>query len=180
MKKCFLFFSIFLALSTNAKLLLEPYMGFGKSSSEQIQTPDVSHDRFSLIPGVKIGMNTMLRLVSAGMEISYQDTTVEDPSQTEHNLERTDYALFAGFDFPVLFRVFGKYILKSSLDIGETKIVDSSGYGFGLGYVGLPLLNLNLEYRNLSWNKIIRNGSEEHSDGNISEIVFSLSLPLKL
>ena len=178
MKKYALLISFFLTLSANAKLFLEPYMGFGKATSEQISNPSVTFDSFSINPGLKVGMATMLRLVSAGIEISYQDSMVENPRE-ELNLERMDYALFAGFDFPVLFRVFGKYILQSNLDIGNTEIVNPSGYGLGLGYTGLPFLSLNLEYRNLSWNKIRTNDFEANNDGEISEVILSLSLPLK-
>ena len=182
MKIYILLLCLFLVISTkaNAKFFLEPYVGLGKSTSEEIQYPDVTFDNFSINPGLKFGTSTMLRLITAGVDVSHQSSTVEGDSSEDDALERMDYALFVGFDLPILFRAWAKYIFISGLNIGDAEILGSSGYGFGVGYTGLPLLNLNLEYRNLSWNKVRINGNENNRDGNISEFILSLSFPLKL
>ena len=181
MKKLVLLLSLFLTLPANSALYLEPYMGLGMSVSEEIQGPELIFDGFSINPGLKIGATTMFTFISLGIETSYQDSTAEAGSSgRDRDLSRTDYSVFGVFEFPILFRVFGKYIVGSKLAIGSTDVIDPSGYGFGAGYTGLPFFSLNLEYRTLSWNKIKRNGSELNTNGEINEIILSLSFPLKI
>ena len=98
MKLYTLLFCLFLTLSVkvNAALFLEPYLGLGKSTSEEIEYPDVTFDSFSINPGLKVGTTTMLRLVSAGVDISHQSSNVETNFSEDDNLERMDYALFCG------------------------------------------------------------------------------------
>ena len=181
MKKLTLLLFFFLTLQANAKLLLEPYVGLGKSISDQIQEPNANFNSFSINPGVRIGMTTMFTFISFGGDFSYQSSTLEeDPSERELDLKRVDYSAFAAFEFPVLFRVFGKLIIASSLDMGETRAIDPSGYGLGIGFTGMPFLSMNLEYRNLTWNKVNTNETESSTDGEISEIILSLSLPFKI
>ena len=182
MKKLTLFFSLFITLPAISGIFVEPYIGAGKSISDniRIQREGTSFDSFFINPGLKIGTTRLLRLVSAGVELSHQSSSAESPSQGELDLTRMDYGIFAGIDLPVLFRFFGKFIFDSDMKIGNAEIVDPSGYGLGVGYKGMPFLSLNLEYRNISWNKTIIDDTESNNDGDISEIILTLSLPLKL
>ena len=180
MKRLTLIFCLFLTLPANANFFVEPYAGMGKSISDDIQDLDTSFDSFSFSPGLRVGTMKLLGLISAGGDISYQDSTAEEDGGRELSLTRMDYGLFVGANLPILFRGFAKYIFSSSLDIGDNKVIGASGYGLGVGYTGLPFLVLNLEYKNLTWSKVSTDDVERNSDGEISEIFLSLSFPIKL
>ena len=180
MKRLTLLFCLFLTYNANAKFFVEPYLGAGKSISDDLQDLNASFDSFSLYPGLRVGSMRILGLLFAGAEISYQSSSAEDREKRELDLTRTDYGLLAGVNLPLLFKPFAKYIFTSSLDIGDNKVIGASGYGLGVGYKGLPFIVLNLEYKSLAWTKISTNGVERNSSGDISEVFLSLSFPINL
>ena len=181
MKTLVLLFCLLLTLPAKSALFLEPYLGLGMATSGDIEGPEATFEGLSINPGLKIGTTTMFTFVSFGAEFSYQDSTAEArPSGRELDLTRTDFSAFALFEFPILFRIFGKYIVGSSMTIGNTDMIDPDGYGLGVGYTGLPFLSLNLEYRTISWKKIKNNDVESNANGEITEIILSLSFPLKI
>ncbi len=159
-----------------ASLLVEPFIG-------------VARPEIDSVAGRENGYGTAL-----GARLAYQDfgfqLGLDIASLTSRvgggygsDMRSTQYAAFVGFRFPVLFHVYGGYILKAdgdtSLNNGSTcKFSDGKGYLLGVGFSGMPFIDVNLEYRNLNYATTKLNGADAGRGSDYTAYVLSLSLPL--
>ena len=109
----------------------------------------------------------------------YLNSTVDVDDAKDFNSE--DFGAFVGFQFPILLRVYAGYIFSSSGDYklagANVEAKDGSGEKFGIGFTGLPFLNINFEYRNISYDKI-GGAKPTGNGGDYQSYLVSVSLPL--
>jgi len=92
---------------------------------------------------------------------------------------------FIGYEFPVLFRVYAGYIFSGT---GTTKADDGTKIEFnegtgskvGVGFTGLPFVDINLEYRQMKYPEMTLGSTDTDTDTTYSTIMLGLSLPFTI
>jgi hypothetical protein len=112
------------------------------------------------------------------------DGEVSDDKLTE-NMGISEWAGFVGFEFPVLFRVYAGYIFsatgKSETSNGDYELKNGTGAKFGLGFTGLPFIDINFEYRRGTFKEYELAGTKyDDEESTYSAFMVGLSLPLNL
>jgi hypothetical protein len=167
-------FSIFLisSFSANAGLLLDPYVGMGNAKSTfDAASLDDTNDNATVL-GARVGYSFLLFSLGA----DYQMATIDGAN-------RTNLSAFAGFDLPILLRVWAEYTLNSSVDNDDLpSSVDVSfndGYSVGIGFTGFPLVSVNLEIEqtNYTYENFPIVGDLDVSN---AAYILSVSFPLNL
>ena len=197
MKKTLLTPLLLLTLSTaNAGFLVEPWLGYnmatsGKGATEVGYNLEFEHSSPSI--GAKIAYTRFN--FEFGADLAHQSFSLETDNETEgvtvkDDFKRTDIYLYAGLKLPVLMKGWFKYLVSSSFKGGEgggpsgwpenTEFSKPSGFAIGIGYSAFPMVNLNAEFKKLSWGEYNAYGRTEtfREDMSLSEILFSVSLPL--
>jgi hypothetical protein len=183
--------------NTRAGILIEPYLGFSLAGTGDttIGTNKYDHSYSSPTIGGRLGYG-MLGFM-AGLDYSMQtfDLESEIGSTTyKDGVKKNQLGIFVGYNLPILVRVWGTYYLSGNLDGDDPsasntlldsryEFSDGGGYALGAGFTGLPFVSINLEYRNLEYDKAEFSGatlSTYNEKLNLSEILLSVSLPLDL
>jgi hypothetical protein len=125
--------------------------------------------------------------------VDYLASSVDIDNKTyKENFTFNEYAGFIGYEFPVLLRVYAGYIFQAS---GTSKINSDFGAGaqdykveydkgsgtkFGIGFTGLPFVDINIEYRKGT----LKNGQagtfDITDDLEYSAYMIGISLPFVL
>lgn len=168
-----LFYLLFLALvpvTSFAGLLVEPFAGFNIVREVSVDGGD------DYKSGGGFGYGGRLGWQKGGFQLGgdylYSSIDMTD-SDFKKNIVTKEYGVFVGYEFPVLLRAYGEYILSAD---GDTKINNqkqnlSSGNGWklGLGFTLLPFLDINVDYREISF-----------KDQDLNAFMLGLSIPLDL
>lgn len=103
-----------------------------------------------------------------------------DDGDFDDDVDLTEWAAFVGYEFPVFFRVYGGYIFSAE---GETKLngintdlEDGTGFKLGVGFTGLPVVDINLEYRNGTFDKVKAAGIDG-GEADYNATMLSVSAP---
>jgi len=137
--------------TANAGLLIEPYLGYHTGEVNDGSTKD---DFSGMTYGARVGYQHALGLMFG---VDYMTGSWEQDSNPKADLTPAILGVFVGYDFPVLLRVYGVYSLSN-----EVKHKDTSGSStmkgdgaikLGVGFTGLPLVSINLEYLQASYDK---------------------------
>ena len=164
-----------------AGLLVEPVLGLSMSTLEG----DSSKEEGS---GVSIGGRLGYQNLGFQLGIDYLKSTISlDDSSYKSDLDSTEISGFVGFEFPILFRVYAGYILSANAeadaDFGSGKntasLTDGSGMKLGVGFTGLPFVDINFEYRKGTYGTF-KYITEQEIDTDFSAYMSSLSLPFVL
>lgn len=186
----------FLTISTTAQagLMLEPYLGYQTTAVDaKFKTLDL--DAGGANQGVGFGLRAGYSLIMAWFALDYMMVPngkfkpANELVMSEADYSRSDLWLTAGIDLPVLLRFWGGYGLMNTATFkdssGDSKLTGGSHMKFGLGFTGLPLVSLNLEYL-MHEHKKIDAGGTETSTSDIyktfkeSGMLLSVSVPFDL
>jgi len=167
----------------NAGLLVEPVLGYNLSGS---MTTDIGGFE-DVSGGTGLGMGARLGYTNLGLQVGVdylKSSITMDDDTVDEAINMTEMGAFVGFKFPVLLRVYAGYIFSANADTevgtAECKFSEGSGTKFGVGFTGLPFINVNVEYRSGSFDKTEVNDVEVDSDSTYKALMLSLSLPLDL
>lgn len=176
-----LIFAFLMIKPAQAALLLEPVVGysFGKSESDNAKDSNSTGPSF----GGRVGYQQL----GFQLGIDYLHTVAnlsENEYKSDMNID--EFAGFVGFEFPVLFRVYAGYIFSSNADVKynvagnsqKLELTDGSGMKFGLGFTGLPFVDINFEYRKVSWDKWKLAGLSGSDDNGYNAFMIGASVPL--
>lgn len=183
MKKLILAFM--LTFSASAGFLIEPYAAYRLGSYENSSNNgEWSYDSPQL--GARLGYT--FATFMGGLDYSFGSADFKaDSANTadDGKWKETSLAVFAGVELPVLLRAWASYFVKQEFeddegaDAGTT--ISGDGFGFGVGFTGLPFVSINLEYRTFSYDEAESNtGTKTSIDTKSSEILLGVSLPLDL
>jgi len=193
MKRLLLIGTLLLSATTaQADLLIEPYLGFGISSGENGASPKTEYSQNSPFIGGRLGYQVIGLMAgldyTKGMEGDFERKT--NGSTSKADVDQQTLGLFVGYNLPIMLRAWVSYYLSSKLEFQSSSAVGDQykggGYGVGVGFTGLPLVSLNLEYRMLSFDeyKNASTGNTSSLSGNseidYNQLMLSVSIPLTL
>ena len=106
-------------------------------------------------------------------------------ASTETTLDSSAYGVFVGYEFPIALRAWVTYELNVTSEVtsatGKGNKTLGSGQTFGVGLTMLPFININVEYRMISFDKSETAAGVETTLAKAidsSEVFLSLSIPL--
>lgn len=182
MKKLFVFAAaVFFVGATvapaHAGVLLEPYLGYATGDSEYFNgIKMVTEDASGLVYGARVGYSTLGLAFGA----EYQGGAIDIDVKTNDKAKTSDIGVFVGYTFPVMLRVFGTYFFQSKADYESDEAqaegeLSGSAMKVGVGYTGLPLVAINLEYYMGKFDEFDDKALEK--DTKVNVIMLSVSLP---
>ena len=182
----FIMILAFLIISpARAGLLIEPVLGynFGNIENDGLNELD---DKFN---GASIGGRIGYQNLGFQLGLDYLRSTLDiDNDDFKEDVTMSEFAGFIGFEFPILLRVYAGYIFSAN---GETeaefgslkddvKFKDGSGTKLGVGFTGLPFVDINFEYRKGKFSETKFGSDEIDGDTDYSSFMVGISLPFVL
>ncbi len=166
-----------LVFGTNARadLLIEPLVGysFGKFTTDAAGYDDATINGTSY--GGRLGYSNLG--FQLGVDYLNSNMNVKDDND---DLKASEWAGFVGFKFPILLRVYAGYIFSGTASQGNLDFDKGTGAKFGIGFTGLPFVNINLEYRKISYDETKVGSLELNSDFGYNAYMLSISLPFTI
>lgn len=184
MKK--LIFSMVLGLgifpmTSQAGLLVEPVLGYTVGQKLDIGGLKEYDGGRGMSYGGRLGYQNGPIQIGA----DYLKSSIDmNSSDFDENADITEWAAFVGMEFPILLRGYAGYIFsaegETELNNVSTDLKDGNGFKLGVGLTPLPFLDINLEYRNGTFDKYRQNGVNISQDVDYEAYMLSISLPLDL
>jgi Outer membrane protein beta-barrel domain len=177
-----LLLAVFFLISIPAKagLLIEPVLGFNMGTKLDFPTKNYSG-------GKGMGYGGRLGFQKLGFQLGadYLHSSIDmNETDIKRNVALTEWAGFIGYEFPVLLRVYAGYIFsakgETKLATGTAKVEDGTGTKVGIGFTGIPFLDINLEYRAGTFDTYRLAGVKQSGNIDYSTYMLSLSLPFNL
>ncbi len=166
---------------SQAALLIEPVIGysFGKMNGESTTAGVTDKDDVS-IRGLSYGGRLGYQNLGLQLGLDYLASSLDIDGE---NLKTSEFGGFVGFEFPILVRVYVGYIFSGAATIesdpDDIKYKGGTGPKVGVGFTLLPFLDINLEYRSISY--------EENDDfspttieADYNAVMLGFSLPFTL
>lgn len=167
------------SFSARASFLLEPYAGVNINGGWSDNSSDTVNQFSGTMYGARAGIQKMGFML--GVDGRKGSWSVDNEAKSK--LDYTHLAMFVGYDFPILLRVYGEYIVGgSSVDEDDLELMKPSGFVLGAGYKFFPYLSANLEYGTIKYQESedADGVNLEGRDDNGSYILLSLSVPINI
>lgn len=153
----------------NADILLEPYVGLGtgKSTLDGDGLDEEDSGSFNTIGGR--AAYTLL-----GFEFG-ADYEIDKGS----DFSRNHLSAYVGFQFPVLFKIWGEIPINSTLKVDSAEDADISlakGMSLGAAFTGLPFVHINLEIESTDYTGEV---SDVDFDIKYASYLLSVSMPFE-
>jgi hypothetical protein len=162
-----------------ADLLIEPVVGFSSGNFES-EINEEEHATSGLSFGGRLGYQNL----GFQLGVDYLNSTLSVDNDDWGDLDVSEWAAFIGYKFPVMLRVYAGYILRSVANTEyqdlDMKFENGSGTKIGIGFTGLPFLNINLEMRQGNWDQYILNSNTVKDDTKFSTFMIGVSVPFTL
>jgi hypothetical protein len=182
-----LLISIHFPLNARADLLIEPALG---SASGRLNF-DLGKESTS---GMNIGGRLGYQKNGFQFGLDYLGSFMfgDDDDVDNLSISSSDWAAFTGYQFPHILRIYGGYIFKSIAsysynffydDYGDSRRVElENGYGpmVGVSFTELPLININFEIRQVSWDKYNSDNYTVNKKITHNTYLVSVSFPITL
>ncbi len=171
----------FIPFSTHAGLLIEPVLGYTMGQKLDFSGAKDYDGGRGLSYGGRLGYQTGPFQIGA----DYLQSSIDmDSSDFDENADITEWAAFVGMEFPILLRGYAGYIFSAE---GETEVnnadvdlEDGTGFKLGVGLTPLPFLDVNLEYRNGSFDEYKAGGLKVKKEVDYQAYMLSISVPIDL
>jgi hypothetical protein len=178
---------------SQAALLIEPVVGYSMGGKSTI-TDDEDGTKTTLKGGSGLSYGGRLGYQNMGFQIGLDylksDLGYTKKDSFKDSVDTSEWAGFIGFQFPVLFRVYAGYIFSATANTPVTDSDDGSKYKaswnggtgpkFGVGFTLLPLLDINLEYRKVSFDEWKVAGEKFKDKTDNSVFMLALSVPFTI
>lgn len=168
--------------SAQAGLLLEPYMGMHVNSS--LTDNDCSSDCEKSISGMALGGRIGFQNFGFMLGLNGKRATYDVEDSTSGDLVTTTIGVFAGYDFPILIRVWGEYIISGTGawddSSSNAELNVGSGTTLGIGYKVIPFVSLNLEIGAVNFDEATYDGGSNSVDTDFNTYMLSVSVPFSL
>lgn len=170
--------------TAQAGFLLEPYVGMHLNSTFKDNDSTTCTTCDGSISGIALGGRAGFQNLGFMFGVSGKRVSYNLENSTQGNLATTTLGLFAGYDFPILLRVWGEYIVSGTGayddDSANTKLNVQNGTNLGLGYKISPFISLNLEVGNLHFNEYTNDTTSGKVDVDFNTYMLGISFPLTL
>lgn len=170
-----------------AGLYLEPYVGYefgtgkGDIVVQSVGTVVVDEKDAGAAFGAKVGYSVLGFAFGAdymSARLTGKDQTT--PPDPDSKWKSTDIGLFAQFSLPMLLKFSATYFLSTKLKEDDTELT-GSGFKLGVGFTMLPLISINLDMINNTYDDSKISGVVVTStDVTLKTLMLSVSLPLDL
>lgn len=168
---CLTFLLLTFSAVSQAGLLIEPLIGYNFTS--KTSTLEKNYNT-----GDGVGYGGRIGFASGdGFQLGFDYLKSEinmSSNDFDKDIYEEDLGGFVGYKFKRIFKIYGTYIFSAT---GNTKISQKSenlengtGFKFGVGCTILPLLDVNLDYRKVGFNKDIA----------VDSMMLSVSVPINL
>lgn len=195
---CIMSLIIFSSVAS-AGLLIEPQIGYnvhGKMDTITGTSAGVGYTADSTNNGPQYGARLGYTLLGVMGGFSYNHATYTNKltvvcaslcgtTTYDNKAKRDDLGIFVGYKAPLLLRGWLGYSFSSKETATNTTTFQTSGdwnkghaTEIGLGFTGLPIVNLNAIYRMITFTK--NNAGTLTSDVKAKEIVLAVSAPFDL
>lgn len=167
--------------SSQAGILVEPILGY--NTGAKFEFPEESGEDVSGGKGLGYGARIGYQKIGFQIGVDYLKSSLDmDDKNLKDDVTLSEWAAFVGYEFPILLRVYAGYIFSAN---GETKLssgekyelLKGTGTKFGVGFTGLPFVDLNLEYRSGTFDEIKVLGIKAKGP-DYSSVLLSVSLPM--
>lgn len=170
----------------SAGLLIEPVVGYNYGNFDT-DSSGVDKEKMS---GTSYGGRLGYQNLGFQLGLDYLNSNMNIDDNDYSKLSSSEWAGFVGFEFPILLRVYAGYIFSANgntkydagLGAGKQKIKLEGGSGtkLGVGFTMLPFLDINVEYRRVSWDDYKFAGSKIDDKAFYDTVMVGLSLPFVL
>lgn len=163
--------------TAQADILLEPYLGYQTGTLKMTGSTDTKAT--GLVYGARAGYQSLGLMVG----LDYLTGALKDDDTPSADVTPSDLGIFAGYNFPVMLRVYGVYVLKaeskSKDSSGTATLKEGKGIKLGVGFTPLPLVSINLEYFQNEYDKVDVGGTTyTNLNPKTSGYGLTVSLPL--
>jgi len=179
-----------LSASALAGVFFEPYLGysFGKINNGDLGAGAsvIGGETSQRQLGARVGYNFIA--VNGGLDLSYQSGSLssnQDASKTD--FKTTEMAGYVGIRTAAFIKGYVGYIFSSFNQIdsspsGPSTKLNGSGMKIGIGFTGIPLVDLTTEYRRISYSSYTAPGASKQTVNNMPGNYFSIlvSIPVDL
>lgn len=175
----FAFLICLVSAQSQAALLLEPLVGYSVGKFNTEVNPGSVDDDESL-SGISYGGRVGYQNLGFQLGLDYLASNL---AVDDDDLKTSELGAFVGFEFPILVRVYAGYVFsgKGNYEVkngGEFEFEGATGPKIGVGFTLLPFLDVNLEYRRISYDTYdLPVGS---LDADYSATMLSFSLPFTI
>ena len=170
---------------SRADLLIEPVVGYnlGFKFDTKFDAPYASaNDSAAATGGGAFGGRLGYQNFGFQLGLDYLKSSVSG-DDFDTALDTSEWAGFIGYEFPIMFRIYAGYIFSGTGDTKDDQTNDKveltkeSGTKIGVGFTGLPFIDINLEYRQASWSQLSTGGVDFDGEFSYSTIMLGLSAP---
>jgi hypothetical protein len=182
---CILILTVLFINPVSAGVLIEPLVGYSFGSIKGDQGSGKSES----VTGPSFGGRLGYQNLGFQLGLDYLNSSYSVSNNDYSSLKTSEWGGFVGFEFPILLRVYAGYIFSATgatkYDTGAGGDVDldfqkGSGTKFGIGFTGLPFVDINFEYRKSSYNEYKLAGTKYDDSTNFNAYMISLSFPFVL
>lgn len=168
------------ASQAQASLLIEPLVGYsvGKYNYEYKEAGITDSDDES-IQGLSYGGRLGYQNLGFQLGLDYLASSMDIDGD---DFNTTEWGGFVGFEFPILVRVYAGYVFsgtgKLEGDNDDLNLKGGTGPKLGVGFTLLPFLDINLEYRRITYDT--KDVDLGEMDADYSATMLSFSLPFTI
>lgn len=177
-----LILAFFIIRPIQAGVLIEPVVGYNLAKF-QVNTAGFSEESAT---GPAIGGRIGYQNLGLQLGLDYLRSTLNvDDNNYKEDLTLNEFGGFVGFEFPILLRVYAGYIFSATgegvVDFGsgrqDLELKSGSGMKLGLGFTGLPFIDINFEYRSGTFDEYQIGSSKTNDTTDYRSFMIGLSLP---
>ena len=164
---------------SNAALLVEPVIGYNLGSKIDIEDSESYTGGSGGAFGARLGYQNL----GFQLGLDYLNSSIDmDDNDFDENVSLSEFAGFVGFEFPVLLRVYAGYIFsangETTFDGGsDVKLSQGTGTKVGVGFTGLPFIDINLEFRSGKFDSYEAGVIEFNKEVTYQSMMLGLSAP---
>ena len=172
---------LFMAIGpkANAALYLEPYVASMMNTTYTTDSSDGDVSGNSV--GARLGFSNMGFAV--GFDGRRSNVTFAPETGSDIDYVFTEYGLFLSYDLPMMFRIWGNYILAGEgveSENTDNKVKKGTGISIGVGYKVLSIISLNLESFSMKYTEAESAAGSVDNDFSSSGFLLGISLPLSI
>jgi hypothetical protein len=168
------FLSLFFIHTAFSAIWIEPYLGINISGQYKLDSAGTTrdYDNYPLFLGGRLG--GAVTIFQFGLD--YMKSAGVELEGDTNKYKITELGAFVGVKLPLLVRGYIEYIISSEFSDTNATYDEGSGFKAGIGYTGLPLVIINVEVRQVAYDKY--NGGGRDMDNKSTALTVSLPLSL--
>ena len=173
---------------SQAALLIEPVVGFNIGTKYDFKFDSIPANNDTITGGSGASYGGRLGYQQLGLQLGldYLKSSIDmNDSSLKENISTSEWGGFIGYEFPILLRAYAGYIFSgtgTTKATGNQKVEFNKGTGtkIGVGFTGLPFVDINLEYRRMNYSEMTIGSVDLDTDTTYSTIMLGLSLPFTI